>query len=182
MVRKKNTNEKKLHVKVKKGRDTLVEQPATSPAWNPFDIMPSMERLFSDYPWMPAWWRRWRMTPSGYGGYINADTKVAPLDLVDMGNQYKIVAEMPGVSKEDLDVHITPTGINICGEAKTEIEEEHEGYLRRERNYSTLCRNMPFPEEVNPEKAEATLKEGILEITVAKKTPMKPKGRTISVK
>ena len=41
---------------------------------------------------------------------------------------------------------------------------------------------MIFPEEVNPDKADATLKDGILEILVKKKTPTASKGRNIPVK
>ena len=87
---------------------------------------------------------------------------------------------MPGVSKRDLEVSITDNNISICGETKTEIEKEDEGYVRRERSYSTLCRSMAFPQEVNPDKAEAILKDGILEVKVAKKKPTK--GRNVPVK
>ena len=173
---------KKINVKTKKHKDNIAEQPTTAMVWSPIDIIQHMDRLFSDYSWMPTWWKQWRNTPSWSGAYIDSDTKMTPVDLVDLGKEFKIVAEMPGVSKKDLDIHITPTGVRICGEAKTEIEEEHDGYLRRERSYSTLCRNMPFPEEVNPDKAEATLNDGILEIIVAKKEPTKAKGRTVPVK
>jgi len=68
----------------------------------------------------------------------------------------------------------------ICGETKTEVKDDSEGYIRRERSYSTLCRTMTFPEEVNPDKAEATLKDGILEVKVAKKSPTR--GRNIPIK
>ena len=180
MEKKKQKNGKKLNVKIKKGSNARTEQ--MTPMLGPLDIVQNMDRFFADYPWMPVWWQRWKNASMLHGSYDNSQTKITPVDLVDMGDQYKIVAEMPGVSKENLDVRITENAVNICGEAKTEIEEENEGYLRRERNYSTICRNMLFPEDVDPDKAEATLKEGILEITVAKKTPMKSKGRTIPIK
>ena len=180
MEKKKQKNGKKLNIKIKKDNNAHTEQ--MTPTLGPLDVVQNMDRFFTDYPWMPMWWQRWKNASMLHGSYRDSQTKITPVDLVDMGDQYKIVAEMPGVSKENLDVHITQNAVNICGEAKTEIEEEHEGYLRRERSYSTICRNMPFPEEVNPDKAEATLKDGILKITVAKKTPMKSKGRTIPIK
>jgi HSP20 family protein len=110
------------------------------------------------------------------------DTKVTPLDIVDTGKDFKVIAEMPGVSKQDLEVTITSDTINICGDTKTVTDEEGEGFIRRERSYSTICRNMRFPEEVNPEKAEASLKDGILEVRVSKMKPTTVKGRSIPIK
>ena len=89
---------------------------------------------------------------------------------------------MPGVNKSDIEVNVTENQISICGETKTETKEDDEGWIRRERSYSTICRTMPFPEEVNPDKADAKLKDGILEITVSKKKPTSEKGRNIPVK
>jgi len=173
---------KKIPIKAKKGKSiTPAEQPASTPAiWNPFDVMENMDRFFMDDPWRPLWWRRWLSSDPWYREWMTTDTKPATIDMIDLGDKFKILAELPGVAKKDVDVNITNDRISICGEAKTDIEEEHDGYLRRERSYSTLCRNMVFPDEVNPDKAEATLKDGVLEIYVPKKTPTK--GRSIPIK
>lgn len=181
MVKKK---EKKINIKkVKKSKQDNTTKPAL---WNPFEMMDVMDRWFWEDPWAPLWHRR------RWGSLIPRDpwftqqwepeVKLTAVDLVDTGKQYKVIAEMPGVSKKDLEVSITPNDIRICGEMKTETKKEEEGYVRQERSYSTLCRTMPFPEEVNPEKAEASLKEGILEIKVDKKSPTTGRGKTIPVK
>lgn len=182
MVKKKS---KKINIKTKKEKKKTSKE--TTPAvWNPWDIIESMDRWFWEDPWEPwprLWRRRW-----GFPGFrewwpehwLEPNVKYTNIDLVDKGKEYKVIAEMPGVSKEDVEVSITPNSIDICGETKTETKEEDKGYIRRERSYSTICRTMMFPEEVNPEKAEATLKDGILEITVEKKTPTV--GRKIKVK
>ena len=115
-----------------------------------------------------------------YDRWLEPDMKQTAIDIIDTGKEFKVVAEMPGVSKNDIDVSITDNNISICGEMKTEIEDKNKDYVRHERSYSTLCRSMAFPQEVNPDKAEATLKDGILEVKVAKKTPTK--GRNIRVK
>lgn len=173
---------KKVNIKTEKGTKTPVERTTTPTVWNPFEIFENMDRFFMEDPWAPMWWRHKRPLIPWSARWLEPDTKIAPLDLVDTGNKYKIIAEVPGVLKKNLDVNITENTISICGETKTETKEEDEGYVRRERSYSTLCRNMTFPEEVNPDKAEATLKDGILEIHVSKKTPTTGKGRKISVK
>lgn len=180
MVQKK---ENKINVKSKKAKKITQEKPATPAIWNPFDIMESMDRWFWEDPWRPLWRRRWgSLIPQDFWSnrWLESDMRPTAIDIIDTGKEFKVVAEMPGVSKEDLEVSITDNNISICGETKTEVKDENEGYIRRERSYSTLCRTMAFPEEVNPDKAEATLKDGILEVKVAKKTPTK--GRNIPVK
>lgn len=180
MVKKK---EKK--VKIKKEKRKTPEKTTTPAVWDPFDLMDVMDKYFMEDPWIP-FWRRQRHRPYSLMNmpwrehWLEQDTKQTTVNMIDTGKEYKISAEMPGVSKNDIDVSLTENNISICGETKTKIDEEKEGWVKRERSYSTLCRTMAFPEEVNPDKAEATLKDGILEIKVAKKTPTK--GRNIPVK
>lgn len=181
MVRKK---EKKVNIK--KSKKTMQEKTTAPAVWNPFELIDTMDRWFWENPWTPFWHRR-------RGGSLiprepwftqrwESDMKFTAVDLVDTGKQYKVIAEMPGVSKKDVEVSITPNDIHICGEMKTEKRKEEEGYVRRERGYSALCRSMSFPQEVNPNKAEASLKDGVLEIKVDKKTPTGIRGRNIPVK
>jgi len=180
MVKKK---EKKVNIK--KGKKTKQEK-VTSPAiWNPFELVDAMDRWFWEDPWTPMWHRRrWgSMIPRDpwISQLWESDMKLTAVDLVDTGKQYKVIAEMPGVLKKDLEVSITPNDIRICGEMKSETKKE-EGYVRQERSYSTLCRTMSFPEEINPDKAEASLKDGILEIKVDKRKPSTGRGKTVPVK
>ncbi len=92
-------------------------------------------------------------------------------DLIDSGREYRVLAEVPGVPKENLDITVTDREIRIEGEAKTDIKEEKEGFVRRERGYSRVSRSLTFPEEVVADKAEASLTNGVLEVRVPKKTP-----------
>jgi HSP20 family protein len=175
--------EKKINIQTKKDKIKKPETKTTPAVWNPVDIMDVMDRWFWEDPWTPMWRRRWgSLIPrdTWYDRWIEPNTKQATMDIIDTGKEYKVVAEMPGVSKKDIEISITDNNISICGETKTEIEKEDEGYIRRERSYSTLCRTMAFPQEVNPDKADARLKDGILEIKVTKRKPTK--GRNIPVK
>ncbi len=184
MPRKKS---KKININDRKEKKIAPKETTMTPTvWNPWDIFETMDKWFLDDPWTPYWnRRRWGgLIPkhNWYEQLYDRDTKITAIDMTDNGKEYKITAEMPGVNKEDIDVNITENYIKICGETKTETKEDDEGYIRRERSYSTICRTMPFPEEVNPDKADATLKDGILEITVGKKKSTHEKGRNIPVK
>jgi len=184
MVKKKT---KKIKINSKKEKRQVPQDTTKTPVvWNPWDIMESFDRMFWDDPWTPFWnRRRWgELIPKNnwYGQLFDKDTKITAVDMVDTGKEYKITAEMPGINKKDVEVNVTENQISICGETQTESKEDDEGWVRRERSYSTICRTMPFPEEVDPNKADATLKDGILEITIGKKKPTTGRGKNIPVK
>ncbi len=178
--------ENKINIKSKKAEEKIPEKTTTPTVWNPFDLMDTMDKWLWEDPWTPFWHRRgWRsLIPKEkwFDRWLDTDIKITAIDLIDTGKEYKITAEMPGVNKKDIEVNITPNNISICGETKTDTKDKDKGWVRRERSYSTICRTMMFPEEVNPDKADAILKDGILEITVTKKTPTTGKGRNIPVK
>ena len=102
------------------------------------------------------------------------------VDLVDEGDQYTIYAELPGFSKDQVDVKVNKDGLIIRAEQKAETEQKNKNYLHRERAYSAFERVVEFPDEVNPQKVEGTMKDGILQLTIAKKEP-KPEERLTKV-
>ncbi|MDP2797330.1 MAG: Hsp20/alpha crystallin family protein [Methanoregula sp.] len=109
--------------------------------------------------------------------------KYAPLDFIDEGDHYLIHVELPGFTKDNVDVQINRDGMTVRAKKEVEKEDKKKNYLHRERAYSAFERSISFPEEVDPAKAGGTMKEGILELKVPKKEP-KPetKPRKIELK
>jgi HSP20 family protein len=97
--------------------------------------------------------------------------RYAPTDLVDEGDRYVVHVELPGLSKEDIEVNINNEGLSIRGQKKVESEEKEAQYLHRERYYTSFARDISFPEEVDPDKADGSMDNGILELTIPKKEP-----------
>ena len=95
--------------------------------------------------------------------------RYAPLDVIDEGDHYLVHVELPGYTKEDVEVHINNDDMSIRAKKETEKEDKKKNYLHRERAFSHYERSLSFPEEVDPEKAEGTMKEGVLELRVSKK-------------
>jgi HSP20 family protein len=120
----------------------------------------------------PRWWRPFDFP----------DTRRAFADLIDAGKEYRVHAEVPGIPKEKLNISVTPRGIKIEGETKTTIDENKEGYVHKERTWSTLKRELAFPEEVIPEKADAQVKNGVLEVKVPKKHPTEMKAHKVQIR
>ena len=120
-------------------------------------------------------------------GWISVEPGVpvreATVDLVDEGNKFVVHAEMPGVAKDNIDVALTKDGIEISAETDVETEDTEKNFVVRERVYSHIQKQLDFPEEVIPEQAESTFKDGLLKVSVPKKTiAPTPKKHKVTVK
>lgn len=107
--------------------------------------------------------------PRDYAG--TRMVQYAPLDLIDEGDHYKVHVELPGMTKNDVEVNITPEGLSIRANKQEETEKKEKNYLHRERYYTSFRRDISFPEEVDPQKAAGTMTNGILELTIPRKKP-----------
>jgi HSP20 family protein len=88
-------------------------------------------------------------------------------------------AELPGISREDIEVTVENGTVVIKGEKKfdTEVKEEH--YRRIERTYGTFHRSFTLPNTVDAAKVAAEYKNGVLTVTLPFKEEAKP--RTVNV-
>ncbi len=75
-------------------------------------------------------------------------------------------AELPGVKKEDVKVHIDGDTLVVEGERKQEKEEKREGYYHSERSYGKFYRSILLPEGAKIEETAARFNDGVLEVTV----------------
>jgi HSP20 family protein len=92
---------------------------------------------------------------------------------------YFVRAELPGISSEDLDIQVTAKNLTISGERKIAGEQEGATYHRREREAGKFSRILSLPADIDTEKVDAKLTDGILTVTVPKAEKAKP--RQISV-
>lgn len=95
-------------------------------------------------------------------------------NLYDNGDNLDIIAEIPAFSKEDISVKIQGNYLEISGKAKSDAPE---GYTvhRTERGINTFSRSFTLPTEVDSEKTEALLKNGILFLRLPKSVAAKPR-------
>ncbi|MEM4246838.1 MAG: Hsp20/alpha crystallin family protein [Candidatus Woesearchaeota archaeon] len=150
------------------------EAPETALArWtDPFSLSRQFDRLFEEFrqsfddllrPFLP--------TAYTIAEAPEMSTRYAAVDLIDNGDSYTVTAELPGFSKDMVDIQVTKDGATIRAERKEEKEEKRRNYIHRERAYSSIQRYIAFPEEVIPAKAEGSMKDGVLELKVPKKEP-----------
>ena len=134
--------------------------------FDPFEELRRMQermyRIFSEIE--PSFMER-KMLPATGGELATVEPFV---DVIDKGDKVVVAADVPGVEKEDLSVNISGDRLEISAERKKEAEEKKEGYVRRERTYTSYYRLVPLPAEVDADKADATFENGVLEISMPK--------------
>jgi HSP20 family protein len=87
------------------------------------------------------------------------------------------------MTKDDVKVEVTDDAVTISGERKSEHEEKREGYYRSERSYGSFYRQIPLPEGVDADDANATFRNGVLEITMqAPQRQEQRGGRRLEIK
>jgi HSP20 family protein len=103
------------------------------------------------------------------------------VDVYQTEKDVVVKAEMPGVSKEDLNLYIDESTVRLSGQTKRENEFKDENTFRSERYYGSFSRTISLPAEVKFDQAKAEYKDGILSITVPKLEPSKTRGRKLNI-
>ena len=103
-----------------------------------------------------------------------------PINLTEDKDKYYVRAELPGVKADELDIQVTGNNLAISGERKIASEVEGARYHRREREAGTFSRMIGLPGEIDTDKVEANLENGILTVVVSKAEIAKPKQITVN--
>ena len=102
------------------------------------------------------------------------------LDIAESDEAVTVRAEVPGFSAKELEIRLAPRRLAITGKRQTKQEQSTENTIYSERCVDQVFRLVELPAEVNPEKATATLNEGILQLAIPKVTltrSVKAQGR-----
>jgi len=89
-------------------------------------------------------------------------------DLVETDEEFQLRLDVPGMSKEDIDINLQNGTLTVSGERTSERTDEGEDYVRVERAFGTFHRTFTLPEAVDEQNIEATYEDGVLRISVPK--------------
>jgi HSP20 family protein len=107
---------------------------------------------------------------------------IAPaVDVYEEKDDIVVKAELPGMTKEDIQVDIADSHLTLKGEKKKEEKIEEEDYFACERSYGSFHRSLELPTEVQAEKVKASFKNGILEIRLPKSEEAKTKEIKVKI-
>ncbi len=94
------------------------------------------------------------------------------IDVSESDGEYKVAAELPGVSKDDINVQIDGNRVSISAEVKSEKEtRDGERVLRRERYRGAISRSFALANEIDEGRASASYENGVLNLILPKKEP-----------
>jgi HSP20 family protein len=142
-------------------------------AWDIFDeiqrMQEEMDRMFNDF------FRHPHYRSLGPGRSLQESEQSTPQmrealsDVQENDKEVIITAELPGMSKEDIELNMTSDRVEIRAEKKEEQKQVDEGFKSFGRQYTGFYRSIPLPAPVKAEKARATYKNGVLEVVLPKK-------------
>lgn len=137
-----------------------------------------IEHLFADLS--PFRWGQWR----GLGeSKDKLGRLLAPsLDVYDEKKDVVVKAELPGLTKDDVQVTLSDSTVTIKGEKKREKEVKEKDFYRSEREYGSFLRTVPLPAAVNADQVVANFKDGVLEIRLPKSDTPRAKPTRVAIK
>src|SRR5467141_1103044 len=101
-------------------------------------------------------------------------TRSPVVEVLDQGDYYTVTVELPGFSRDMVDVQVSRTGLVLRARKKEQTEDKRPDYLHREKADIAFEHELSFPDEVDPKKFQETMRHGILELRVPKREPKKP--------
>ena len=97
------------------------------------------------------------------------------VDIHEDTEAIRIQTELPGLKKSDVTINVSDGVLTISGERKFENEQKKDNTCHFERSYGTFARSFSLPRTVDPDRIDARMKDGLLQVSIAKREDGKPK-------
>lgn len=139
--------------------------------WNPFSEIMSLQhqldRLFGE------------TLERGTRGEIDFGSWMPPVDLREESDKLVLEMELPGLKKDDIEISLENNVLTVKGERKFEKEEKKDNYHKIERSYGKFSRSFSLPTTVKADAIDASLKDGVLTLSLPYAEEAKPKKISI---
>lgn len=104
------------------------------------------------------------------------------LDIFDSKENILVKADLPGLSKDDIEISVQDNVLMIKGDKKKDEQATDEHYFKTERFYGSFCRTVQLPAGIDTDHVDAAYQDGVLTLTMPKREEAKPKQISINVK
>lgn len=167
---------------LRKERETLLPQSRQFPdPYMPSGFYSSLMRMQQDFDRvfssLPSLWRQESTMSS-----VNAANFIPDMDILEKDKEYCITLEVPGIEEKDIHVKLEADEIIIRGEKRKEEESTDTGYHRVERSYGSFQRILTLPTNADRDSVNASFKNGVLTVTIAKTEAAIGVEREITIK
>jgi len=102
-------------------------------------------------------------------------------DVYETNKDLIVEMQVPGYNKEDIKISFQDDYLKVEGKAEEEKEEKEKNYWRKEIRRGSFVRVIPLPRKVDPKKAKANFKDGVLKISLPKIEEAKEAGEEIKI-
>lgn len=146
-----------------------------------------MKSLIHASDWGPSIWDSFAPLNSRFGDPdVRADSQpdvIYPAwDIKESDAAYMIVTDLPGITKDDLEVTVKDGVLTVAAQTVAEDSEESDGrVIRQERRQGRYVRSLRFGEVIDDSKIEAQFKNGVLSLTLPKKEEAHPRKIEVAV-
>lgn len=104
-----------------------------------------------------------------------------PVDIYENADALVLEADVPGLNLEELDIRVEDNTLTIRGERKPAREVAEESYHRAERPYGVFTRSFSLPSTIDAERIDASYRDGVLRLTMAKREESKPRQIKVQI-
>ena len=134
--------------------------------------VPATQRLFEPLSWLRTEFDRLfddlslrnfepSLMPQGRAG-------LPALEMQESDQDYKLLAELPGMTADDVEIDVSDGVLTISGEKREQRDEKDKGFMFTERSYGRFERRVQLPAAADEDKIEARFENGVLTITIGK--------------
>ncbi len=140
---------------------------------DPFSVFRrEMDQLFDEF-----------LAPAGARtSQFSARSAWPSVDVHENDTAYTVTAEVPGMEAKDVELNLRDNALTLSGEKHQEQSSEEGGRSWTERSYGRFERTIPFGAEIDPDRIEASCRNGILTVTLPKNAQSREKSRKIEIK
>lgn len=135
--------------------------------WSPWQELENMNRQLS------------RLLEDTQGVTSETGQWMPIVDIRETDDALLVQAELPGIDKKDIQLEVRDGVLTISGERRYEKDVKEENVHRVERAYGKFSRSFSLPSNVDADKVDATMKNGVLEVRLPKRESAKPKAIAI---
>ena len=119
---------------------------------------------------------------SDYFSKIENKTWMPNFEVLNIDNSYILRADLPGLTKKDVNIEISDNIVTISGERNDVNNHDESEYKYSDFNYGTFSKSFTLPDDAMTDKIEAKMKDGVLTLSVSRMKTVKPKVKKISIK
>jgi len=135
---------------------------------SPVDGLLTLQKALSD-----------TMTSDWFGSGLSSCGGFPPINIFQADGEYAIIAELPGVNRDDIDVDVQRNRVRISGKKQVDYGEGSSVH-RRERQTGAFDRTFATPFEIDAERVNAEYHDGILALSLPRAEQDKPRSINIS--